>query len=195
MNYWWPVNLGELAHVQQKILDELQVHHRGITRGVLITVSALAWAGDVRPRVAVPLIDRIYDESPTQLWDAVYAPFKEDTDDREGTRAAWNRYIEDMRPEEKLDPDCVPVALDGVDYARELMGNFARHEPEGPAARLEELMAKLYVVNIGYHEDSLEDPVNQERHRAWVHEVAPILDALQNVVNEVIPPETNATSA
>lgn len=99
MRYWWPVNVAELAVVQQKVLANLP-EGVGVSMGRLRTITAYAKAEERLPAVAVPAIDRALDQDPRELWELAYGlvrPSRAKTD-RTRLRARWEQQLAELDP-------------------------------------------------------------------------------------------------
>jgi 3',5'-cyclic AMP phosphodiesterase CpdA len=96
MRYWWPINVAEMALIQEQLLEDL--NQPDVAPGRLITLSALAHAGDEVPAVNVALIDRLADEDAdsSKIWAMAYS-VAHPSDDAD-IRAMWEAVIEDLRP-------------------------------------------------------------------------------------------------
>lgn len=93
LRYWWPVNVAELAQLQQAVWEELPEKKRPKI-GRIVTFSAIALWADALPRVAVPEVDRLVDD-PDRLWSlaaAVAHPSSADAD----VVAEWERILADL---------------------------------------------------------------------------------------------------
>jgi 3',5'-cyclic AMP phosphodiesterase CpdA len=93
LRYWWPVNVAELARLQEAVWAALPEDKRPKI-GRIVTFSAIALWADALPRVAVPEIDRLVDE-PDRLWSlaaAIAHPSSADAD----AAAEWERILADL---------------------------------------------------------------------------------------------------
>ena len=68
LRHWWPVNVAELHDLQRVICEQISTSDRRVSAGTVTTYAAVAVVGSGLPRVFVPLIDRLYDERPDDLW-------------------------------------------------------------------------------------------------------------------------------
>jgi hypothetical protein len=66
MRYWWPVNLAELALLQEEVRAGLKDEYNA-TSGRLVTFSAIAIYGSELPQVAVTEIDRAIEDD-GRIW-------------------------------------------------------------------------------------------------------------------------------
>jgi len=96
MRYWWPINVAEMARIQEELLKRL--NQPDLAPGRLVTLSAWADAGSDVPAVNVALIDRLADEDAdsSKIWEMAYA-ITQRTDDP-NVRARWAAVIDDLRP-------------------------------------------------------------------------------------------------
>jgi hypothetical protein len=54
MKYWWPVNMAEIASIQQTVVDRLWAERINLRPGSIFTVAAIALWEDTPPKVLVP---------------------------------------------------------------------------------------------------------------------------------------------
>lgn len=178
MRYWWPVNLGELRHIQKTALDHLAGKGNGWFAGSLVTVSASAVAGVVVPRVALPLVDKKFDDDSPALWALAYAVVWDDMPERSAALGEWEPYLDDLVPGEQPDPDGVPVALEGVRYLADTLNLFAAHHSQSAAATLGGILTRLYKENAAYADKTAVE-VKLEVHRLWRKEVMRLVDEIR----------------
>ncbi|MGI8411621.1 MAG: metallophosphoesterase [Solirubrobacteraceae bacterium] len=92
MQYWWPVNVAELARLQETIRAGLNAD---TLTGRLVTFSAIAlWKGTV-PRVAVPVVDLLVEE-PTRLLAMAAAVAFPGTAATDPAIADWRQVLGDL---------------------------------------------------------------------------------------------------
>ncbi|HEX4033586.1 MAG TPA: metallophosphoesterase [Solirubrobacteraceae bacterium] len=101
LRYWWPVNVAELARIQEAVLAELHGTPKP-KLGRIVTFSAFALWSDTLPRVAVPEIDRLVDQ-PDRLW-ALAAAIANPAAADAATRAEWERILADLAGEDRAAP-------------------------------------------------------------------------------------------
>ena len=157
LRHWWPVNVAELHDLQRVICEQISTSDRRVSAGTVTTYAAVAVVGSGLPRVFVPLIDRLYDERPDDLWDLGYA-LTRGLD--AATEAGVHRIISDLRPG-TYDPDGVPVALAGLESLADQVRHFGRHHDDlNPIARL---LNEIYDANVIYSGR----PRDPEAFRTW----------------------------
>jgi hypothetical protein len=147
MQYWWAVNVAEVARLQHEIwagLDE------PTELGEIVTFAAVAHWGQALPRVAVPLLDLLIEDEP-RLWRLALA-----VGDRGPRDAAvaedWERLLDDLQGAGREQP---PRPKDG---ARALLEHLARLQSLTPSPHLEATQAALQALFEEYEvlEDTLE---------------------------------------
>lgn len=188
MRYWWPVNLGELRHIQKLVIDELGGTNAPMHAGPLWTITALAVPGATIPRVAVPSIDRIFDDNEDRLWKLAYAVAWEGLENRAATIRELLALVEELVPEVDFDPDGVPVALEGLSHVAAGLMRFGEYHPQSRARDLAECLNRLYGVNRDYV-NATQTKVTKAVHTKWrdqtialVEEARGILSTLANGV-------------
>jgi hypothetical protein len=117
MQYWWPVNLAEIARLQEAVRAGMNGSPRP---GRIVTFSAIALWKDALPRVAVPEIDRLI-EQPDRLWTLAGAlAFPATATDE--VRSDWRTLLADLGGAGRDEP---PRPVAGVEALRTELGRFA----------------------------------------------------------------------
>jgi 3',5'-cyclic AMP phosphodiesterase CpdA len=185
--YWWPVNLGELRHVQAQAIRDMTDVPR-LKAGTLTTIAATAHIGLSKPAVAVPLVDRHYDEHPEELWEAVYSLVADDVADKRPAVERWKAYLSDLTPGEEPDRDGVPVAIEGVNYLREEAKKFASHHPASVlralAGHLEDLLGhnREFAAEL----DASTDDVDRKKYACWRYEVEKVVIRIEERLDALL---------
>jgi len=192
--YWWPINVGELARIQLRAHEELRQSHIGLRLGCLITVAALSFRGISPPKVAVPVIDRIFDEDPNDIWSMVYALFWSELPDRAAMLPRWLRLLRDLIPAELPDPDGVPISIDGVAYLRDQVMLFAAFHHEHPACELVGILESLLLANKNYAEMASQGTTGRGEHAEWRNAVMKWIKRAEATVSLVLRMETTTSS-
>jgi hypothetical protein len=124
MRYWWAINVRELRILLEKLdLTDLPI-------GSITTIATIAIAGDSKPRVAIPILDRWYDVEKALIADHVQA-FVEAAQ-KVGGRIAkadeklrvWREILADLvppPPDRAGRLDNVPVATSGLELVVTLL--------------------------------------------------------------------------
>jgi 3',5'-cyclic AMP phosphodiesterase CpdA len=101
MRYWWPINVRELALIQEAVRQLVARHvEMPIIGGRLRTVTGQALVEERLPAVAVPAIDRALDQSPETLWRMAFILSAPEKGDKALLRATWEQYLAELDPEE-----------------------------------------------------------------------------------------------
>jgi hypothetical protein len=135
MQFWWPVNLAELAYLQQCVREGLGAAFK---RGKISTFAATAQWGKILPGVAVPIVDR-YIESPERLFQmalAVAFPESASAEDRK----TWHQVLADLAGSENSQP---PLASAGVRELRGYVSRLAQPSEEDGVAAIDASLAGL----------------------------------------------------
>jgi 3',5'-cyclic AMP phosphodiesterase CpdA len=135
MQYWWTVNVAEVARLQQEICAGLD---ESTELGEIVTFAAVAHWGEALPGVAVPLLDLLIEEEP-RLWRLALAlgdPARADPAARED----WERLLEDLKGAGREQP---PRPKDG---ARMLLEHLARLQLLTPSSHLRATQAALHAL-------------------------------------------------
>jgi thymidylate synthase len=117
MQYWWPVNVAEIASLQQSVLADV----RGSPRtGRIVTFSAIALWKDALPRVAVTEADRLI-EQPDRLW-ALAAGLAFPPTANDDVRSDWRTLLADLAGASRQQP---PRPMAGIGALRAELARFA----------------------------------------------------------------------
>lgn len=181
--WWWTINVAELASLQRELCSRLEDAYDGLEPGGIMTIAAIAKAGTAVPRVAVPLVDRLYDDDRGKLWLLAVATVVPDVPGRPVLLAEWTRIIDDLEPQAKLDVDGVPVAGDGL---ATLIAAIDQLGCAGPARDLRDGLQRLLEKNEVFV-SRLDDPEKNSAyaHRTWVGAVQSILHDLRGVIDRL----------
>ena len=124
MQYWWPVNVAELAVLQEAVLTRLKKGYRA-RLGRLVTFSVIAHWGSELPRVAVPEIDRAV-EHDERLWQMAAAIAYPANADAGQARRDWQRILTELHGKGRESP---PVPARGHRLLLEHLERAARLNP------------------------------------------------------------------
>ncbi len=149
MQYWWPVNLAELASLQERVRAALE---RPALTGRIVTFAAIALWKDTLPRVAVPVVDLLVEETGRLSDMAVAVAFP-------GTATAraisdWSHVLRDLAG---VGRDAPPKVSAGVEL---LCDQVQRLRAPAPGAELAAIAAALEELRDNYaaHADREELP-------------------------------------
>jgi 3',5'-cyclic AMP phosphodiesterase CpdA len=181
MRYWWPVNIAELATIQRRAYGQLAGDVRGLTLGTLTTIAAISYAGTTPPKVAIPALDREFDDHPERLWSMAYALFWPEMPGRSDIGKAWKHFLEDLIPPEAPDPDGVPMSVDGLRFLADQVTRFAVHHAESPASALTRHLNELHRLNERQSDES--DPTIS--HARWRASVKADVETIKKIVDEL----------
>jgi 3',5'-cyclic AMP phosphodiesterase CpdA len=99
MRYWWPINVAELAIVQEAVRklvdDELE---RSVVAGRLRTITGQALVEESLPDVALPAIDRALDQKPEVVWRMAFGLYAPGQEDKPQLRQIWEEYLIELDP-------------------------------------------------------------------------------------------------
>jgi predicted MPP superfamily phosphohydrolase len=95
MEYWWPVNVAELAAIQGRLVAYLAEADVVVEPGRIVTVSAIAHSDPAMPRVAVPELDLAV-EDPNRLVRMAAAVHFPDGDAAAEGLDDWRRMLDDL---------------------------------------------------------------------------------------------------
>lgn len=138
MPHWWPINVGELAHLQHTVVDALR-SHLNLSAGAITTVTAMPTNGSAIPRVAVPLLDQKAEEH-AGLLDLVLPLFGIGSSSAD-VLSSWQEVIEDWRPDDKAAADGDRIPRIGLTALCELIDAIG--SAVGDSGRMVSLLSTL----------------------------------------------------
>lgn len=148
-NYWWPVNVAELRHLQLEIAKEATVSKdRAITPGSITTICPYPRLSEnIRQptKVAVPLIDQWVDNHPVRIAQIAIALTDKNSPACEDGLRYWKRCLDDLeQASTDYHPDGVQVAIEGLSLLEEWLAVAA-----GPT-KITELIKGIVYENETY---------------------------------------------
>ena len=126
MLYWWPVNVAELAELQQAVLAKLG-EERSAVAGRIVTFSATALAGSKLPGVAVIGLDRAIEEG-NSLWEMAASIAFPDATDSQAAKTKWSEMIEELRGTDRAAPPVPKVGHSLLLSHLEMFGKITESE-------------------------------------------------------------------
>lgn len=120
MRYWWPVNLAELARLQQEAVSKLNAQQGNeLVPGEITTITAVPTSGRRIPRVAVPRVDRWVDEDSARLLRMALLPYQPTMAEASAALADWETLTEECLLPTTKAADGSPVPVLGLTRVRE----------------------------------------------------------------------------
>lgn len=173
--HWWPVNVAELAFLQQQVIS--QVSSMKLMAGAITTITAEPRGGRGLPDVAVPMIDR---EVRTGLIERLVFSVLSAPEDPAQERGLWLKAFSDWRPSLENQPEGDdPRPTVGVDRLIQLL-KTAKSTVQAPDTRLDDLIGSLNNVaaaNALY---------KRQNRTAWVSEAVIALDQVEQAVDAIL---------
>jgi 3',5'-cyclic AMP phosphodiesterase CpdA len=168
MQYWWVVNVAEIARLQREICDGLD---EPTELGEIVTVATVAHWGEALPRVAVPLLDLLIEEEP-RLWRLALALVNPASANAE-VREDWDRLLEDLQGAGRKQP---PRPKDGASM---LLEHLARLQSLTPSAHLQAAQAALEALYEEYEVLENTPDLNAAARKKLERLVEKLRDAVQ----------------
>lgn len=184
MPHWWPINVGELAYLQEKAIDALSEYDIELTAGNICTITAEPVAGPGAPRVLIPEADRRAETPEAFL--SLLVPLYFGGQSVDEMQRRWSEVIDDWRPTEEPAADGDPVPVLGF----EALATFAESLNELTAAQradprrgeeLVGLLRQIHSANTLYSEGQRETD-RSSRRRRWKRDVGPTLAKLYDTI-------------
>lgn len=171
MRMWWPINVAEVAQLQQEVVKKLAVVGVGLKTGSIATFSAIAVDGTTKPRVVVPKVDRLAQDEPEKLWCLAYDLFFDDSED---ANSQFLALFDDWRPTGQVEPDGVAVATTGLRVLSKGAVVFADRSGNEKGHTLAARLESLCTLNLSYaaDEDRIQEPSERQvKYETWAGEV------------------------
>lgn len=128
MRYWWPINLAELARLQEFAVSELN-RSRGnspVEPGPITTITAVPTAGSTVPRVAIPVLDRWVDDAPHRLVRMAVVVLNPEIATAVAAVEDWKSLVEQCRPKTGRAADGDPMPVAGLTRLHQELANLNR---------------------------------------------------------------------
>jgi 3',5'-cyclic AMP phosphodiesterase CpdA len=176
MQFWWPVNLAELARLQERVREKLRPRAR---TGRIVTFSAVALWKEALPRVAVPLVDLWVEDRSRLLAMAVAAAFPAEA--AGDAVRDWREVLRDLAGTAR---DAPPKVSAGV---RVLLDDVRAITAAATDPGLGAIVEQLEDLDAAYaaHAETEELPVGA--HPDVRRRVGRLTDALVAVLPEAAP--------
>lgn len=188
MRSWWPINVGELAHLQQRVCAPLNLR-----AGEIVTISAQALGGTDRARVIVPWVDRAAEYEEERLWSMVLALFMDDAGAQSRALADWKRVFADWCPaaDSSREANGVPIALMGLEVMTTAAKLCVSLFPDEQAEELERELSQLHQRNRSYWTEDFEAESADRRQTLydnWAREVRAIIERINRFWQQRLEP-------
>jgi hypothetical protein len=182
MAYWWPVNMAEIARLQEEVLQRLHQSHELATAGAIRTFTSKAVFSDQLPKVDVPLVDRVFWRDAAELRVLAVAIADGDMAGRYKDIATLLSFIDDWAPGDEGPPvDGAAVPVRGLDALAEMLEPLAVRYPRSPAREVSELLGEIDEANKSYLRDrNTADP--SRNYARWRSRLAPKLARLRELL-------------
>jgi 3',5'-cyclic AMP phosphodiesterase CpdA len=162
MRFWWPINVAELAIVQQAVLKLIaEGLERTVLTGRLRTITGQALVEDRLPAVALPAIDRALDQNPDQVWRMAFGLYDPDQDDKTELRRIWEEYLTELDPGD-APGETPPTSKHGLPLILKYLGWLK----VGDIPVAEALRTLVDVYNLAPDPKSVREPLAQQAARA-----------------------------
>jgi 3',5'-cyclic AMP phosphodiesterase CpdA len=186
MRMWWPVNVAEIASLQEEVRTKLNTATgRDLRAGSITTFSALAVDGTNRPRLIVPTMDRLTQGSAHTLWALVYDIFDGGGD---VAQERFLRLFDDWMPTGTVERDGTTVSLVGLDVLGEAVGLFAERKQDAEGRELASELRFLSSRNAAYaaSEDRPQEASHREiEYARWSSEVGQYMTRISRLVRSI----------
>jgi 3',5'-cyclic AMP phosphodiesterase CpdA len=190
MRYWWPINVAELARIQQDLASIIRARSdRPISLGAITTVSDRAVLSATPPRVVVPMLDQLASNPKgySRLLDMALAAAGGTVRDTVSTSNDWANAIAQWRPPAVEAADGSPASVDGTMVLADLV---RRCEDQAQATRTLSLhLTSLWKLNKAYVA-LVESTSQAEAFSEWREDVGPLAKKVERLVHARLRPVT-----
>ena len=177
MQYWWIVNVAELARLQAEIAGRMAIPP---SIGRIVTFAALANWKTTLPRVAVPVIDLLIEE-PARLWDLAFAVAYQHAVTA-GARADWEQVLADLPGTGRDEPPRPRVG------AHLLRDHIAQLIPLAPSPKL--TVVHTALENLCQQYEAFAN-IAELRNTSAAQLIRERVETLRNAVQDALgPPES-----
>ena len=164
MKYWWPVNLCELARLQEEVIARLHSERVELAAGAILTITGVAHVLDTPPKVLVPLIDRLFEDDQDRLRSMAEALFRTEARERARGLDDWSRILEDWVPADRIEVGGVPVPVTGLEALRNEVNWRAREYGEAKGDEVVRILDRMIEDNMHFLDS---ERLDSDHHRAW----------------------------
>jgi 3',5'-cyclic AMP phosphodiesterase CpdA len=189
IRYWWSVNVGELARLQNHVHSALLSTIEGLRLGKLATFTSIVYAGSSYPRVAVPLIDRLLDQESTAVWKLAHVLAYPSSDKRLALCAQWDLVLSDLIPQLEPDPNGVPLPIVGLSELTDEVDRLSRFCQNPTMAEVSDLLITLRDANVRYAADLEKHDPTPATHKAWAQRCGDLVGKLRNQIHLILRPD------
>jgi len=196
MRYWWAINVRELKHMVQEISTRAQFD--GL--GSITTIATVAIVGEAKPRVAVPLIDRWYDQDKKQIGNIVYAFVRAcsapgTVPDAGQQLKRWTEVLNDTKPPDPGSAgrtDSVPLATRGLELAATLLSCLAKYHQQTQIEALRTCLGTIHqrldLLRTVLSSDASSEFPKAQYQNLWI-EIDRAIEEARRLVQEVFTRE------
>ncbi len=186
MHFWWPVNVAELAAIQEQLKEGIERHSEMVIEiGSITTVTEFAVFSDTPPKAVVPFLDFFDDEGirEDRIVAMAYAAVHGSSETSAGVADDWRLVQEQWKPARSPAADADPVSVTGTERLARLVRLF--EVQKGMEPRLAGHLDKIAVANRVFA-DRQKDP-RPERKAAfekWQHDLDEILPKAAGLIKK-----------
>jgi 3',5'-cyclic AMP phosphodiesterase CpdA len=184
--HWWPINMAELATIQQQMIQIMDGESRTVHPGSLTSVTSIPVAGAGIPFVGVPWLDRVADK-PSDLL-ALVSPLL--TRNRDQTIAAWHLAMADWALGHTPPADGEPVPLEGIEAVADLInGLLDAFGPQrvGAVSALLRALRVLASANTIYR-SAIRTKNRSAARTTWIKTVDEERESIMQLLNDLTDP-------
>lgn len=190
MPHWWPVNMAELATIQDELLAQVKKRHSQVSAGSITSITAMPGAGDGVPDVLIPWLD-LHSDYPARIVGIITPLVVAHADI---ARDTWGQAFRDWVPAEGLPLDADPVPTVGLKILVGLLSALRDVFPEAAQSAVDDLsraLNNIYRANVHY-KDGMNLDARPELRTAWRNDLHGELAHMNGAIEAILKSRTVA---
>lgn len=190
MRYWWPINVAELAALQDEVLGMLG--DEGVAAGSIRTSTSMSVFSRKLPKVNVPKVDREAWDHEDGLRALTLAVIDADVPNRQVKLDLLRRYLFEWIPASTVPPtDGAAVPVHGLKVIADFLDSAAKLYPENSTVyELADELAQMDDANQKYVKDRLDDASNSaQAYKSWLDKMRRRRPRVEALLDRLCPPE------
>ena len=195
MRLWWPINVCEIARLQEMVVRGVNAKLPDMRAGSITTVAGHTILGEGRPRVLVPLVDRLAQNRPEAIWEVAYDLLYSRAGEQE--TAYFFAFFEDWQPIGRVENDGTAISLTGLRTLAAAISSLSERMGITKGHDLAEQISDLHDINLDFangEEDPQDTSEKLVKYRAWEAKVGGSRRRIAELVAEIAAEPQNGST-